>query len=145
MKPGSVPLSVSKLNGSKIAPNVTISVSPADFSSSNKQQSQQQGNGDGEGDEGSEDEDDDDEDEDDYDEDEDGEDEENEGGGEQAALDSSLFDDEGVPMFQPLPHECKGSHHPTVVLRNLYTTEEVRLVEASFSTLMMMGRHSELS
>lgn len=39
--------------------------------------------------------------------------------------DDSDFDAEGVPLYRPLPLECKAALLPTCVLRNVYTANDV--------------------
>lgn len=40
-------------------------------------------------------------------------------------LNPTVFDEDGVPLFQPLPPECRAADRPTCVLRNLYTMEQI--------------------
>ena len=121
VKPGSAATAVKKLNGVDISNSTNtdirkLSVQPADFSHKDEQQQQQQC----------------------YE----SHKKENEASMDdvkeyrkasdvqpavpsERTLNPSLFDKEGVPLFQPLPSECCASSHPTCVLRNLYTVEQI--------------------
>lgn len=50
--------------------------------------------------------------------------EDGEGGG--LTIDPNDLDEDGVPLFRPLPKECLSATHPTVVLRGVYAPLEAQ-------------------
>lgn len=113
VKPISVELAIGKLDGFTMSGDVKIKVEPASFTQeSNENAAETTGEG-AESAGGAE--------------AESGADgaESGAGASEAKVCDDSDFDVQGVPLFRPLPLECKAALHPTCVLRNVYTADDV--------------------
>ena len=112
-KVGSVQAACSKLTGSTTqGAGYVLSVEPASFAH-RAHEADGQNNGSGGGENGGYNE-----------EEEDGEDDDEEGAEEEELVEYDL-DANGVPIYKPLPPLCLPAELPAVVLRNLYTDEEV--------------------
>lgn len=77
-----------------------------------------------------------------------GESSEGENGGEAAAdnseggvYDDSDFDADGVPLYRPLPLECKAATCPTCVLRHVYTANDVSKTHFLYSVLVSRSQY----